>query len=77
MYLENSKQSKETWIRDGEGVHKNLTLKLCIYICVYIYILMDYNYAKLPSLYIFQKTVGCKLPLLRFCHHELTSLAKT
>ena len=28
-------------------------------------ILTDFNYATLTSLYIFQKTVECKLPLLR------------
>ena len=29
------------------------------------YILTDFNYATLTSPYIFQKTVECKLPLLR------------
>ena len=40
-------------------------------------ILTDLNYTTLTSIYIFQKTVECKLPLLRLCHHELTSSAKT
>ena len=31
----------------------------------YKYILTDFNYATLTSPYIFQKTVECKLPLLR------------
>ena len=35
------------------------------------YILTDLNYATLTPLYIFQKTVECKLYLLRLCHHEL------
>ena len=29
------------------------------------------------SLYIFQKTVVCKIPLLRLCHYKLASSAKT
>ena len=40
-------------------------------------ILTDLNYATLTSLYIFQKTVDGKLPLLRLCHHELVSSANT
>ena len=39
-------------------------------------ILMDFKYATLTFLYIFQKTVDCKLPLLRWCHHELISISK-
>ena len=34
-------------------------------------------YATLTSFYIFQKTMECKLPLLRLCHHGLASSAKT
>ena len=37
----------------------------------------DFNYATLTSLYIFKKTVECKLPFLRLCHQELTASAKT
>ena len=40
-------------------------------------ILTDFNYATLTSSYIFQKTVECKLPLLRLYHHELASSANT
>ena len=40
-------------------------------------ILTDLNYTTLTSLYNFQKTVECKLPLLRLCYHELASSAKT
>ena len=40
-------------------------------------ILTDFNYATLTSLDIFQKTVECKLTLLRLCHHKLTSSFKT
>ena len=40
-------------------------------------ILTDFNYATLTSPYIFQKTVECKLPLFRCCHHELASSANT
>ena len=40
-------------------------------------ILTNFNYMTLTSLYIFQKTVDCKLPLLRWCHHELVSSANT
>ena len=42
-----------------------------------LYILTDFNYATLNSPYIFRKTVECKLPLLRYCHHELASSANT
>ena len=31
---------------------------------------MDFKYATLTFLHIFQKTVECKLPLLRWGHHE-------
>ena len=41
------------------------------------YILTDFNYATLTSPYICQKTVECKLPLLRKCHRELASSANT
>ena len=44
---------------------------------IYHYILTGFNNATLTSLYIFQKTVECKPPLLRLCHHELASSAKT
>ena len=39
-------------------------------------ILTDFNFTALTSLYNFQKTVECKLPLLRLCHHELASSTK-
>ena len=42
-----------------------------------VHILTDFNYATLTSPYISQKTVKCKLPLLRQCHHELASSANT
>ena len=42
----------------------------------YAYILTDFNYATLTSPYIFQKTVKYKLPLLRYCHHELAFFSK-
>ena len=41
------------------------------------YVMTDFKYAKLASLYIFQKTVECKFLLLRLCHHELVSSANT
>ena len=40
-------------------------------------ILADFNYVTLTLLYIFQKTVECKLPLLRLCRVELTPSVKT
>ena len=49
----------------------------CVHSIFSINILTDLNYATLTSLYIFQKTVECKLPLLQLCHHELASSAKT
>ena len=42
-----------------------------------LYILTDFNYATLTYPYIFQKTVECKLSLLRKCHHVLASSANT
>ena len=39
-------------------------------------VLTEFNYATLTTLYIFQKTVECKLLSLRLCHYELTSSAK-
>ena len=36
-----------------------------IFIMFWLNILTDFNYATLTSPYIFQKTVECKLPLLR------------
>ena len=42
---------------------------------IYPSILTDFNYATLASLYIFQITVVCKIPLLRWCHPKLASSA--
>ena len=50
---------------------------LCLAFVMLSCILTDFNYATLTSPYIFQRTVECKLPLLRYCHHELASSANT
>ena len=42
-----------------------------------IYILKDFKNATLTSLYFFQNTVVCKIPLLRWCQHKLASSANT
>ena len=43
---------------------------------LHLIILKDFKNAKRTSLYIFQKAVDCKLPLLRRCHLELASSVK-
>ena len=42
-----------------------------------VYILMGFKNATLTSRYDFQKTVECKHPLLRWCHHEVASSVNT
>ena len=60
-----------------KGFHLVLTCLNSTLFMLRLYILTDFNYATLTSPYIFQRTVECKLPLLRKCHHELASSANT
>ena len=47
------------------------------YLSYSIYILTDFKNATLSSIYIFQNTVVCKIPLLRWCQPKLASSANT
>ena len=49
----------------GEGSFLLIDYFYPIHLLFYVYILTDFNYATLTSPNIFQKTVGCKLSLLR------------